>query len=273
MRLMLSIFLFSSSIFCQFGKIEVKIDDRLLRNSEKQKVSSIKSEVSRFFSKHTWNEEFQDLKIPLHISIAFQGIAQKGGMETFHAQVLISDGMDLRYFDKSLQFYYNPGSSIYYDPVMFEPLGSFFAFYAYMILAGHMDTYDFYGGNLSYDQSREIALRGIASDYPKGWSPRIQLLKEVTQNKGLREARFAFYVGMDHFLQGKPDEALEEFNLMMEGFQVVFRQFPTGRTLYFLDAHRSELVKALGLMGQKNMLTLLADMDQAHKDIYLKAIK
>ena len=199
--MLISIILFTATIFGQFAKIDVKIDDRLLRNSEKQKVSSIKSEVSRFFSKHTWNEEFQDLEIPLHISIAFQGTAQKGGMETFHAQVLISDGMDLRYFDKSLQFYYNSGSSIYFDPVMFEPLGSFFAYYAYMVLAGHMDTYDFYGGNLAYDQSREIALRGIASDYPKGWSTRMQLLKEVTQNKGLREARFAFYVGMDQFLQ------------------------------------------------------------------------
>ena len=110
--MLISIILFTATIFGQFAKIDVKIDDRLLRNSEKQKVSSIKSEVSRFFSKHTWNEEFQDLEIPLHISIAFQGTAQKGGMETFHAQVLISDGMDLRYFDKSLQFYYNSGLSL-----------------------------------------------------------------------------------------------------------------------------------------------------------------
>ncbi|MBH51127.1 MAG: hypothetical protein CMG70_04060 [Candidatus Marinimicrobia bacterium] len=272
MRLWLTIFLSSSILFCQFGKIDVKIDDRLLRNSEKQKVSSIKDEVSRFFSKHNWNEEYQNLKIPLHISIAFQGTAQKGGMETFHAQVLISDGMDLRYFDKSLQFYYNAGSSIYFDPVMFEPLGSFFAFYAYLILAGHMDTYDFYGGNLAYDQSREIMLRGISSDYPKGWSTRMQLLKEVTENKGLREARFAYYIAMDYFKQGKPDEALDEFKLMIEAMQVVFRQFPTGRTLYFLDAHRSDLVKALSIMGQKEILNQLAYMDQAHKDIYLKAI-
>ena len=99
----------------------------------------------------------------------------------------------------------------------------------------------------------------------------MQLLKEVTENKGLREARFAYYVAMDYFKQGKPDEALEEFKLMVEGFQVVFRQFPTGRTLYFLDAHRSELVKALSVMGQNRILSQLADMDQAHKDIYLKA--
>ena len=273
MRLFLSLIICSSILLGQFGKIEVKVDDRLLRNSEKQKVSTIKNEVSRFFSKHTWNEEFQELKIPLHISIAFQGVAQKGGMETFHAQVLISDGMDLRYFDKSLQFYYNAGSAIYYDPVLFEPLGSFLAFYAYTILAGHMDTYDFYGGNLGYDQAREIVLRGIASDYPKGWSTRMQLLKEVTENKGLREARFAFYVGMDFFNQGKPDEALEEFDLMIKGIQSVFRQFPTGRTLYFLDAHRNELVRALSIMGQNNMLNQLADMDQAHKEVYFKGLK
>ena len=105
MRLLLTMILYSSILLGQFGKIDVKIDDRLLRNSEKQKVASIKGEVSRFFSKHNWNEEFQSLKIPMYISIAFQGTAQKGGMETFQAQVLICDGMDLSYFGKSIQFY------------------------------------------------------------------------------------------------------------------------------------------------------------------------
>ena len=273
MRLFISLILYSSISFCQFGKIEVKVDDRLLRNSEKQKVSTIRNEVSSFFSNHNLNEEFLCLYIPLLISFAFLGVAQKGGMETFHAQVLISDGMDLRYFDKSLQFYYSSGSAIYYDPVIFEPLGSFLAFYAYTILAGHMDTYDFYGGNLGYDQAREIVMRGIASDYPKGWSTRMQLLKEITDNKGLREARFAYYVGMDFFNQGKPDEALEEFQIMIKGILSVFRQFPTGRTLYFLDAHRPDLVKALSIMGQNEMLNQLADIDQAHKEIYYKGVK
>ena len=84
-----------------------------------------------------------------------------------------------------------------------------------------MDTYEFYGGNYAYGQAREIALRGMASDYPKGWSSRVQLLKEVTGNKGLREARFAFYVAMDLFDQGNPDDALNEFKLMMEGLDLM----------------------------------------------------
>ena len=220
MRIIVILILTSAITIAQFGKVEVTVDDRLLRNSERQKVSSIRDEITRFFSGRIWNEDFQGLKIPLHISIAFQGIAQKGGMETFHAQILISDGVDIRYFDKSLQFYYNPGNTIQFDPVIFDPLGSFLAFYAYTILAGYMDTYDYYGGNHFYDQAREIALRGMASDYPKGWGKRVQLLKEITGNKGLREARFAYYVAMDLFDQGNPDDALKEFELMLKGLEI-----------------------------------------------------
>ena len=273
MRILVSFIIISTIALGQFGKVEVTIDDRLLRNNERQKVSSIGYEITRFFSGQIWDEDSQDLKIPLHISIAFQGIAQKSGMETFHAQVLISDGSDIRYFDKALQFYYNPGNSIQFDQVIFEPLGSFLAFYAYMILAGHLDTYDFYGGNYTYDQAREIALRGMASDYSKGWSNRNQLLKEVTGNKGLREARFAYYVAMDLFDQGKPEEALKEFKLMLAGLEIVFRQFPTGRTLYFLNAHHNKLANRLDLLGQSDILYRLSEMDPSHKGIYLKGLK
>ena len=273
MRIIILLILTSAITIAQFGKVEVTVDDRLLRNSERQKVSSIRDEITRFFSGQIWNEDFQGLKIPLNISDAFQGVAQKGGMETFHAQILISDGLDIRYFDKSLQFYYNPGNSIQFDPVIFDPLGSFLAFYAYTILAGYLDTYDYYGGNHAYDQAREIALRGMASDYPKGWGKRVQLLKEITGNKGLRDARFAYYVAMDLFDQGNPDAALKEFELMLKGLEIVFRQFPTGRTLYFLNAHHEKLAHRLNLLGQTDMLYQLAEMDPSHKDRYLKGLQ
>ena len=273
MRIIILLILTSAITIAQFGKVEVTVDDRLLRNSERQKVSSIRDEITRFFSGQILNEDFQGLKIPLNISVAFQGVAQKGGMETFHTQILISDRVDIRYFDKSLQFYYNPGNSIQFDPVIFDPLGSFLAFYAYTILAGYLDTYDYYGGNHAYDQAREIALRGMASDYPKGWGKRVQLLKEITGNKGLRDARFAYYVAMDLFDQGNPDAALKEFELMLKGLEIVFRQFPTGRTLYFLNAHHEKLAHRLNLLGQTDMLYQLAEMDPSHKDRYLKGLQ
>ena len=225
MRILLSLVIATTMVLAQFGKVNVVLDDRLLRDSERQEVSSLRDEITRFFSGRIWDEDFHNLNIPLHISIAFQGVAQKGGLKTFHAQILVNDGMDLRYFDKSIQFYFNPGGAIHFDPVIFDPLGSFLAYYAYTVLAGYMDTYDFYGGNHAYDQAREIALRGIASDFPKGWSSRMQLLKEVTGNKGLREARFAYYVAMDLFNQGNPDAALKEFgfipNTYISAFEII----------------------------------------------------
>jgi len=238
--------------FSQFGKVDITIDDRLLRASERQEVSSLKDEVARFFSRRIWHEDYQGLNIPLHISLVFQGVAQKGGLKTFHAQVLISDGMDLRYFDKSVQFYYNSGGSM---------------------LAGYMDTYNFYGGNHAYDQAREIALRGMASDFPKGWSTRVQLLKEITGNKGLREARFAYYVAMDLFDQGKPDAALREFGYMMDGLKKIVYGFPVGRMQYFLKAHAKDISHKLTILGQEESLRYLADIDQENKNIYLRDLK
>jgi hypothetical protein len=273
MRILLSLIIATTMVLAQFGKVNVVLDDRLLRDSERQEVFSLRDEITRFFSGRIWDEDFHNLNIPLHISIAFQGVAQKGGLKTFHAQILVNDGMDLRYFDKSIQFYFNPGGAIHFDPVIFDPLGSFLAYYAYTVLAGYMDTYDFYGGNHAYDQAREIALRGIASDFPKGWSSRMQLLKEVTGNKGLREARFAYYVAMDLFNQGNPDSALKEFGFMMNGFKKVVYGFPIGRMQYFLKAHANDISHRLTILGQDESLRYLADIDPENKKIYLKDIK
>jgi len=59
----------------------------------------------------------------------------------------------------------------------------------------------------------------------------------------------------------------------MKGFEIVFRQFPTGRTLYFLSAHHNKLAHRLNLLGQTDMLYRLAEMDPSHKDSYLKGLK
>ena len=75
MRILVSFIIISTIALGQFGKVEVTIDDRLLRNNERQKVSSIGYEITRFFSGQIWDEDSQDLKIPLHISIAFQGLS------------------------------------------------------------------------------------------------------------------------------------------------------------------------------------------------------
>ena len=78
---------------------------------------------------------------------------------------------------------------------------------------------------------------------------------------------------MDLFDQGNPDDALDEFSLMMEGLEIVFGQYPTGRTLIFLNANREKLVHRLNVLGQNEILHRLSEMDPAHKEIYLRGLR
>ncbi len=257
----------------QFGKVNVTLDQRLLKDNDRYELSNIRGEIERFFSVIIWDEDYQDLDISLHIQLIFQGTAQKGGQKTYHAQALFSDGADLRYFDKAVQFYYTPGGSIYYDAVLFDPLAGFLAFYGYLILAGYADTYEFYGGTKFLEKSRSIGLRGISSDYPKGWSSRSTVINEVIDNKGLRETRFAFYLARDMFQQGDLEAAITEFQTMSAALKTIFKFFPGGRTFYFLKAHAEELSSYLNILGQKEILKSLLELDHENREIYEKALK
>ena len=149
--------------------MDVTLDDRLLRSEERQDVVNLSSDIKRFFINTSWDDNYSDLSIPLYVQIIFEGVTEKGNESIYNCQALFSNGGDLRYFDKSVQFYYNSGSSLYYDPVLFEPLTGFLAYYGNLILAGEIDTYEFNGGNSSLEIARDIALRGSSSDYKKGW--------------------------------------------------------------------------------------------------------
>ena len=124
----------------QFASVDLTFDDILQRSDEKQEIFTLREEIDRFFTSTVWDEIYNDLEINLHIQIIFESAQSKGNVKTFNCQALFSNGRDLRYFDKSVQFYYNSGTSMYFDPVLFGPLPGFLAFYAYLIIAGEIDT-------------------------------------------------------------------------------------------------------------------------------------
>jgi len=273
-ELIFFIVLLVSLLNAQFSKIDVTMDDRLLKNDDRQILINLKNEISRFFINNSWDEEWSDLEIKLNIQIIFEGTATKNGKKNFLAQALISTNEDQRFFDNSLQFHFNQGSSLYYDPVMFEPLPSFLAYYANMILAGEIDTYEPNAGSKQYEIARSIALRGTSSNFPKGWSKRVQLTDDMSSNYGLRKARFAYYYALDLFKDGEIEESINQFNLMIKGIDEVYDRIPREHyTLYFLKSHASELSKILQILRQNNILQILIELDPSNRDIYEDGLK
>ena len=273
-ELIFFIILLVSMLNAQFSKIDVTMDDRLLKNDDRQILINLKNEISRFFINNSWDEEWSDLEIKLNIQIIFEGTATKNGKKNFLAQALISTNDDQRFFDNSLQFHFNQGSSLYYDPVMFEPLPSFLSYYANMILAGEIDTYEPNEGSKQYEIARSIALRGTSSNFPKGWSKRVQLTDDMSSNYGLRKARFAYYYALDLFKDGEIEESINQFNLMIKGIDEVYDRIPREHyTLYFLKSHANELSQILQILRQNNILQILIELDPSNRDIYEDGIK
>ena len=265
--------LFFNMVFCQFSSVDVTLDDRLLRSEEKQEVINMKNDIQRFFLSTIWDDNYSDLSVPIYIQIIFEGLTEKGNESIYNCQALFSNGGDLRYFDKSVQFYYNSGNSLYYDPVLFEPLTGFLAYYAHLILAGEIDTYEFNGGNGSFELARDIALRGSSSEYRKGWGSRTTLVDNLNRNIGLRKARLAWFIAVDLFKDGDMDGVIQELNTMLDGLSQSFRDLGRDNyTQYFMKVHSEKIAKMLSMLGQKEFLKDMKELDPDRRDIYQSAL-
>ena len=269
LSLVVSLPILFTAVYGQFGLVKIEFDDRLLRSDEKYDLINLKNDVRQFFVNTSWDKDFSDLKIPLHIQIVFEGAASKGNVKTYLCKALFSNGSELRYFDNGAQFYYNPGSSLYFDLVLFEPLSAFLAFYAHMILAGVIDTYEYRGGGATYEIAREIALRGASSEYQKGWSSRISLVDDISKNSGLRDARLAYYIGKDLLQEGRIEAGLKELNNMLNGLEKSAIDFGREQsTQYFMKIHSEYLAETFNKLGRRDLLIDVKQLDHDNSDIY-----
>ena len=265
----ISIFFIITPIFSQFGSIKIDFDDRLLRSDEKHDLLNLKEDIRQFYLNTSWDKEYSDLDIPLHIQLIFEGAASKGNVKTYICKALFSNGSELRYFDKGVQFYYSTGTSLYFDLVLFEPLSAFLAYYAHIILGGEIDTYDFKGGNTAYEIARDIGLRGAASDYQKGWGTRISLVDDIIKNTGLRSARLSYYIAKDLINQGDIEEAVKEFNNMLDGLEQSYIDFRREQsTQFFMKIHSETLAKIFSKIGRRDLLNDLKQLDPDNNKLY-----
>lgn len=269
----IALLIFSTASFAQFGTVNISFDTRLLSDGDRQQLLPLKDEIKRFFQNTEWDEEYSDLEIPLHVQIEFEGTSSKGSEQLYLSQALFSNGIDQRYFDKSFQFTYNESGSLYYDAVLFNPLSSFLAFYANIILAGEADTYEPRGGNRFYEIARAIAIRGAASDYPRGWAKRIRTEYLLSSNHGLRKVRLATYYGIELFEYGELESATKQFHKMIAGLDEAHSQTPRDHyTILFMDGHAEKLTEILSILRLDSILNNLIELDTDNREIYKRGL-
>ena len=269
-----AILLLPGMIAAQFVTVSISVDDSQMKENDRRVTQGIDEQIQYFFESTVWDDEYSDLEIPLTVQLFFQSVADKGGQRLYGVQCLFTNGSDQRYFAKSAQFPYSQGQGVSYSPVIFDPLASFLEFYGVLILAGEADTYDILGGTRFYERARDIALRGMSSQYSRGWRQRSEVVNIISKNKHLRTAKYHFFNGLAYLDEDDPVNASTSFDKMLDNLKENYRQAPREHySSIFLDAHARDLASLPPyLPNRKKVIKTMISLDPDNEETYRQGL-
>ncbi len=206
------------------------------------------------------------------VEVYVQQVSESGSELSFSAQLLVTNGTDQRYFDKSWEFPYSAGQMFQHG--MYHPVTGVLDFYAYILLAGEVDTYAKLGGTSYYNSALEVVTNGQSSGYGSGWRNRRQRLNDLQDHRNLRLLRFTFFDAYWNYQEGSVEDARSGFDgsidLMKE---ILNRNRDDKYTKIFLDGNADKVGWLGRQLNRKAALKQLAKMDPDNEDIYLSHLQ
>ena len=266
--LFLSIFSFTMA-FSQVLDVTVSIEYGRLSNDEKKELEGFSDKVAQYFNNYDWVDDEYETDVSCNVRILIETVQKKTFEKMYKAQFLISSESGENFYDKMWEFPYEPSFPLEHTKGMFDPLTHFLDFYAYMILAGELDTYDHLQGTPLYDRALDIASQGIISQYPRGWSQRNEELLMIThiRTRPLREVKPDFFEALYLYEEGDLQEAAKHADIVLKGIRKVFTAQPNNKYLrVFFEAHHKEI--AMLFEGKFDILEELTEIDSKHRETY-----
>ena len=79
---------------------------------------------------------------------------------------------------------------------------------------------------------------------------------------------------MDLFKDGQMDFVLEEMSSVIDGLDQSYREIGRdNHTQYFLKVHPQKIAKVLSMLGQKELLKDMKELDPDRREIYQSALE
>ncbi|MEE9162816.1 MAG: DUF4835 family protein [Candidatus Neomarinimicrobiota bacterium] len=255
----------------QFLEVTVQLDVEWLSERERQELQGIEEAIRQFYLHSPWDQDIEDLDMVLDMQLVFQSTIDIGNEIYFQAQVLFNNRQDQRYFVRDATFLYSTGRSINLSPV-FEPLASFLEFYAYVLIAGELDTYEILAGSPYYTRASNLAIRGVNDPYVgRGWGSRDELVRRLTADQDIRRAKAYFYQALETLAEEEPDMAalkklLDQFYGSISA--VVKREGQERYLSIFLSGHAEETAEMLARAGMWRELAEMQILNPDSEHIY-----
>lgn len=266
---LLSIFFNASA---QFVDVQVEITTERMPEKERVDLATLEQMMPAYFENYEWIENSYRIQIPLRIKIFPQSSNTTGFERIFTAQFFISNEIgDQRFFERDFKFVYNTNDPLLHSDIP-HSLTSLLDFYAMLMIAGEIDTYEPLGGNSAFEKARDIATRAQMSERPQGWKDRLETLEEILRVRDYRLFKYHYWSIIDFLNEEKIEEAQHAIAEALKYLERVFEYNARERyTHVFLDVHAREFIEILKDFATKEQIDKLISLDPDNEKLY-KAI-
>lgn len=264
MKKILILLLFVPSfIFSQELNANVTVNFEQLPNAAKEKLTDFRYAVESYLNNTRFTSlDWEGDPIACSFNIFFTG---SSGETRYAAQVVVTSqrpvyesqksSLMMNILDKEWNFEYEKNQTLRFNLVNFDPLTSFLDYYAYLIIAFDMDSYNPLGGDEYFSKAYDLTLLGANSSYSKGWTfenasyNKRKLLDEIqdAQYQQFRKDFFEYhYNGIDIFAENRAAAQKNIARLVNNLYEVVDKI--TRNSIYlkvFFDAKASEIAEYL----------------------------
>lgn len=257
----------------QVLQVTADIEYEHMQSDEQEILSDFDLKIEQYFNNYEWIEDEFEYDVECQVQIIFMNVRQTHE-RLFSAQIVLTSNSGEAFLDQNWEFPYDPGSSMSHIKGLFDPLTHVLDYYAYMILAGEMDTNGPFLGETQYSQARDIIEQGLRSEYSRGWSARLDEHQIITgvRTKPLRRIKPDFFEAMYLFQEKKYREAFDFSKKVLEGIEEVYKVSPNNRYLnMFFNSHHRQL--GVLFQQQNKYLNKLVEFDSKHRETYRKYMK
>jgi len=284
-KIVLLIFLLPIAYIAQELNTKVLVNYEQLPNSAKESLIDFRRAVEEYLNNSKFTEIEYNEKIRCSFSFFF---ISSSGDTYYSAQVVVTSqrpiynsqksSLMLRIQDSKLSFEYERNQTLYFDQTVFNSLTSFLDYYAYLIIACDMDSYQPLGGSELYNEALEITVLGTSSNYSKGWLlesssfNRRKLVQEITDARfqRFRQDYYEYhYNGLDLMAENKKLAQKNIAKLVDHLVEIKDKIDPRSVLMkVFFDSKNREIADALKDYPDPQIYNKLIIVDPVHLSYY-----
>ena len=259
-------------ILPQFDEISIEINQGNLNDNQIFSLENLENEINDYFINNQFLIENEEIELELIIDVILfiESINNKGSEYIISGQFFFSNRRDQYLVSKGFDFSYSKGEGLV-KSIMFDPLASLLDFYANILIANELDTYEYLGGHKYFLKAENICSEAKRSNFSKNWKDRLKKVRKLKDNYEYRELRYSFFTTWDILSEEKilKEDAAKFFTKFYHSIIDYDQIYGHGKPItQFLNAYCKEIVEFAKILNNKDIVNYLIMYDEANREIY-----